>query len=75
MNTNLKPVTSRRSGSGAFTLVELLVVIAMIALGALLLVPALARTRPGAKAIQCRNHLKQLTAAWRKSTLATTTTV
>jgi prepilin-type N-terminal cleavage/methylation domain-containing protein/prepilin-type processing-associated H-X9-DG protein len=44
-------------GSG-FTLVELLVVILMIALGALMLVPALARTNPSVKAWQCINNLK-----------------
>jgi prepilin-type processing-associated H-X9-DG protein len=45
--------------SSAFTLVELLVVIGMVTLGALMLVPALARTRPGVKAWQCINNLKQ----------------
>jgi prepilin-type processing-associated H-X9-DG protein len=44
---------------GAFTLVELLVVIGMATLGALLLVPALARSNPSAKAWQCINNLKQ----------------
>ena len=52
-------------GGPGFTLVEFLVVAARIALGALMLVPALAQTRPGVKTIQCRNNLKQFTAAWR----------
>ncbi len=52
-------------GRSAFTLVELLVVVAVIALGGLILAPALARTSPVAKVVQCRNHLKQLTAAWK----------
>ena len=46
------------SRPGAFTLLELLVVIAMIALGVLMLVPALARTSPNVKAWQCINNLK-----------------
>jgi prepilin-type N-terminal cleavage/methylation domain-containing protein/prepilin-type processing-associated H-X9-DG protein len=53
--------TTHRSG---FTLVELLVVAGIIAFGALMLSPALARTGSVAKAIQCRNNLRQLTAAW-----------
>jgi prepilin-type processing-associated H-X9-DG protein len=44
---------------GAFTLVELLVVIGIVTLGALMLVPAIARTSPGVKAWQCVNNLKQ----------------
>jgi prepilin-type N-terminal cleavage/methylation domain-containing protein len=47
-----------------FTLLELLVVIAMIALGASILVPALARTRPNSQAFKCLDNLRQLTAAW-----------
>jgi len=47
-----------------FTLLELLVVIAMIALGATILVPALARTRANSPAFKCLDNLRQLTAAW-----------
>ena len=59
-----------QAGTGAwrgdgFTLVELLVVAAVLGLGALMLAPAVARTRPVSKAFLCRNNLKQLTAAWR----------
>ena len=50
---------------GAFTLVELLAVIGMVTLGALMLVPALARTSPGVKAWQCVNNLKQWGSAMR----------
>src|ERR1035441_3908842 len=50
------PMTAPRSS--AFTLVELLVVIGMVTLGALMLVPALARTNPSVKAWQCINNLK-----------------
>ena len=51
--------------SRGFTLVELAVVLGMIGLVALMLAPALARTNAVTKVAQCRNNLKQLTAAWK----------
>ena len=54
------------SGSrpAAFTIVELLVVLAVLAFGAMLLVPALARTQPDSGAARCLNNHRQLARAW-----------
>src|SRR5262245_22096180 len=49
----------------AFTFVELLVVIAVVALLASTLLPALAKSRPNSQAFQCMNNNRQLCAAWR----------
>lgn len=54
---------SLRPGAGAFTLVELLVVIALVAVLAALVLPSLAGAKRRAKRMVCLNNLRQLTLA------------
>ncbi|MCG8405648.1 MAG: DUF1559 domain-containing protein [Phycisphaerales bacterium] len=50
--------------AGAFSLIELLVVITIIALLLVILLPALSMMRRNSKLIQCQANLKNLTTAW-----------
>lgn len=62
--TRRREGTNRTRSGGAFTLIELLAVIALIAILAALLLPALSSAKAKARQTGCLNHLRQLSFAW-----------
>src|SRR5712675_2626644 len=74
MKSKAKPVVEVRDSleafeglrtGRAFTLVELLVVVGVIALLGMTLAPIMAGSRVGSQSFQCLNNNRQLCAAWR----------
>lgn len=64
MQNELQNMGGSRERPGAFTLTELLVLLAAIAILAALLLPAVAATKPDSRAFQCLNNQGQITRAW-----------
>src|SRR5580658_2175534 len=56
--------TFKKVREDGFTLTELFVVVATVAILAVLLLPAIAGTKPNTQAFQCLENLRQLTLAW-----------
>jgi prepilin-type N-terminal cleavage/methylation domain-containing protein/prepilin-type processing-associated H-X9-DG protein len=63
MNPPRRPTFVKACEDG-FTLVELLVVLATVAIMAALLLPAIAGTKPNSQAFQCLENQRQLTIGW-----------
>ena len=64
MNSTPNKLISKSKAAGAFTFVELLVVIATLGLLAMMILPALAKTGSNTQAFQCLNNLRQIQHGW-----------
>jgi prepilin-type processing-associated H-X9-DG protein len=59
-----RPVAFNTARDDGFTLTELLVVMVTVAILSVLLLPAIAGTRPDSQSFQCLENLRQLTLGW-----------
>src|ERR1700690_3097463 len=59
-----RPAASKTMRADGLTLVELLVVMATVGILALLVLPALAGTKPNSQSFQCVENQRQLVRAW-----------
>src|SRR5438045_2843642 len=66
MDRDVNYKSSIRNHKSAFTLVELLVVIAVIIILLALLLPAVGSVRSSARTSQCASRLEQIGVAWQK---------
>lgn len=64
MKNTRNTLAKRKPGARAFTLMELLVTMGIIAVLLALLLPALGRARENGRTTTCRNHHRQLVLAW-----------
>ena len=58
------PTASKDSKITGFTLTELIVLLAVLAIGSIIILPAFARTKTNTSAAVCLNNLRQLSSAW-----------
>lgn len=65
MSPNTPHEKSVRGFRDAFTLLELVVIIALLATFVMILAPVLARTQPSTRSTRCLNNHRQLVAAWK----------
>jgi len=65
MNTKMSVLRDKSKNDRAFTLVELLVVMAVLALLVAMLLPALANSQPDSRSFRCMNNQRQLVVGWR----------
>jgi prepilin-type processing-associated H-X9-DG protein len=64
MNPTTRLFSFRKTREDGFTLIELLVVVVTVAILGMLLLPAIASTKPNSQSFQCMENQRQLTLGW-----------